>query len=46
MKYLSYKTKKSQINIDEIFIEDVAITDIAKEIGSPFYCYSKKNFQI
>ena len=45
MKYLSYKTKKSQINIDEIFIEDVAITDIAKEIGSPFYCYSKKNFQ-
>ena len=45
MKYLSYKTKKSQINFDEIFIEDVAITDIAKEIGSPFYCYSKKNFQ-
>jgi diaminopimelate decarboxylase len=47
MKYLSYKNKK---NYDEIFVENVAIAEIAKVVGTPFYCYSKKtlveNFQI
>jgi diaminopimelate decarboxylase len=46
MKYLSYKHKK---NYDEIFVENVAIVEIAKVVGTPFYCYSKKtlveNFQ-
>jgi len=46
MKYLSYKRQK---NHDEIFIENVAVSNIAKEVGTPFYCYSKKtlveNFQ-
>ena len=46
MKYLSYKHKK---NYDEIFVENVAIAEIAKVVGTPFYCYSKKtlveNFQ-
>jgi diaminopimelate decarboxylase len=39
MKHLSYKYKK---NHDEIFVEDVALSEIAKEVGTPFYCYSKK----
>lgn len=39
MKYLSYKSKNSY---DELFIENVAIADIAKSVGTPFYCYSKK----
>lgn len=46
MKYLSYKNIK---NRDEIFVEDVAISEIAKSVGTPFYCYSRKtlieNFQ-
>jgi len=25
---------------DDLFCEDVAITDIAKKVGTPFYCYS------
>jgi diaminopimelate decarboxylase len=39
MKYLSYRAQK---NHDEIFVENVAITSIAKAVGTPFYCYSKK----
>lgn len=39
MKHLSYKNKK---NRDEIFVEDVALSEIAKSVGTPFYCYSKK----
>ncbi len=39
MKHLSYKHTKAH---DELFIEDVAVADIAKEVGTPFYCYSKK----
>ena len=46
MKYLSYKNIK---NRDELFVENIAITEIAKSVGTPFYCYSKKslieNFQ-
>lgn len=42
MKYLSYKNKK---NIDELFIEEVAVSDIALSVGTPFYCYSKKTLE-
>ncbi len=46
MKYLSYKNTQ---NRDQLFVEDVAISDIATSVGTPFYCYSKKslveNFQ-
>ncbi len=37
MKYISY-----QNNPSEIFLENVAIADIAKQVGTPFYAYSKK----
>ncbi len=37
MKFLSYKKQ------DSLFIEDVAIADISKVVGTPFYCYSRKN---
>lgn len=40
MKHLSYKYKS---NREEIFIENVAISEIAKKVGTPFYCYSKKS---
>ena len=40
MKYLSYKSQKSG---DEAFVENVAIAEIAKKVGTPFYCYSKKS---
>jgi diaminopimelate decarboxylase len=39
MKYLSYKHQKRS---DELFVENVAIVDIAASVGTPFYCYSKK----
>ncbi len=39
MKYLSYKNKN---NYDELFVEDVAVSEIVKTVGTPFYCYSKK----
>jgi diaminopimelate decarboxylase len=39
MKHFSYKNKR---NHDEMFIEDVAVADIAQSVGTPFYCYSKK----
>ncbi len=46
MKYLTYKNSK---NCDELFVENVAISEISKSVGTPFYCYSKKslveNFQ-
>ncbi len=46
MKYLSYKNVK---NRDELFVENVAVAEIAASVGTPFYCYSKKslveNFQ-
>ncbi len=40
MKYLSYKNQK---NCEELFVEDIAISQIAKEVGTPFYCYSRKS---
>ena len=40
MKYLAYKNNGKK---DEIFIEDVEISAIAKDVGTPFYCYSKKS---
>ncbi len=39
MKYLTYKLVKDR---DEAFVEKVAINDIAKKVGTPFYCYSKQ----
>ncbi len=46
MKHLSYKNQK---NGDQLFVENIAISEIAKSVGTPFYCYSKKslveNFQ-
>ncbi len=40
MKHLSYKNSK---NGDELFVENVAVAKIAAEVGTPFYCYSKKS---
>lgn len=40
MKYLAYKNVK---NRDELFVENVAIDQIAAAVGTPFYCYSKKS---
>jgi len=39
MKYISYQNKN---NRDEIFLENIAISDVAKQVGTPFYAYSKK----
>jgi len=38
MKYLSYKNLH---NKNELFVENVAISEIAKKVGTPFYCYSR-----
>ena len=38
MKYLSYKTKNN-----EAFLENVAIANVAKQVNTPFYAYSKKS---
>jgi diaminopimelate decarboxylase len=40
MKYLNYKKIKNQ---KRAFVENVAIFDIAKQVGTPFYAYSKKS---
>ncbi len=52
MKHLSYRTiqtKAHQKSDEELFVEEVAISQIASAVGTPFYCYSKKslveNFQ-
>jgi diaminopimelate decarboxylase len=46
MKHLSYK---NQNHHNQLFVENVAIADIAAKVGTPFYCYSKQtlveNFQ-
>lgn len=39
MSNLSYKDHNNQ---EQLFVEDVAISKIAQEVGTPFYCYSKK----
>lgn len=36
MKYFEFKN-------DELFVEEVKVSDIAAKIGTPFYCYSKNN---
>ncbi|GDX36793.1 diaminopimelate decarboxylase [Alphaproteobacteria bacterium] len=41
MKYLTYRI--TQNNCNELFIEDLPIRQIAKEVGTPFYCYSQQN---
>lgn len=40
MNNLLYKNYQ---NSDQIFVEDLPISEIAKEVGTPFYCYSKKS---
>lgn len=40
MKYFSYKQNKN--NHEEFFVEDIAVSEIAKSAGTPFYCYSKQ----
>ncbi|MBM3579248.1 MAG: diaminopimelate decarboxylase [Alphaproteobacteria bacterium] len=37
MKFLTYK------NRNELFVEDIAITEISNAVGTPFYCYSRKS---
>ncbi len=39
MKYISYKNLD---NHSEIFLENVALKDVAKQVNTPFYIYSKK----
>ncbi len=36
MKYFEFKN-------NELFVENLKISDIASKVGTPFYCYSKKN---
>ena len=40
MQFLSYQNNQ---NTSELFIENVAISSIAKQVGTPFYCYSKQS---
>jgi len=42
MNYLSYKANKTKPHNLELHIENFAISNLAKEIQTPFYCYSKK----
>jgi len=39
MQFFSYKNNN---NISELFVESAAISSIAKQVGTPFYCYSKQ----
>jgi diaminopimelate decarboxylase len=39
MQFLNYKNNN---NITELFVENTAISSIAKQIGTPFYCYSQQ----
>lgn len=39
MKFLTYKQNEKN---EELFVEDVSISEIAKSVGTPFYCYSRK----
>jgi len=36
MKHFTYKN-------NQLFVENLAVTEIAKQVGTPFYCYSKTN---
>ena len=40
MKYLSYK---KHLQRQELYVEDVAISKIAQQVSTPFYCYSHQN---
>jgi len=40
MKYLAYKNLN---NKTELYVENVSLSSVAKQVGTPFYCYSKKN---
>lgn len=46
MKFLTYKKHQK---CEELCVEDVSLTEVAKVVGTPFYCYSRKglieNFQ-
>lgn len=46
MEHISYRNSDKA---EELFIENVAISKIAQQVGTPFYCYSKdaivKNYQ-
>ncbi len=44
MKHIAYRRNIAE-NFDELFIEEVAIGEIARAVGTPFYCYSKKTLQ-
>ena len=44
MKYLSYRANNAK-RYDQMFIEEVAVADIAHAVGTPFYCYSAKNLR-
>lgn len=39
MKLLNYKQGRRH---EELFVEDIALLEIAKAVGTPFYCYSRK----
>lgn len=39
MKYISYRQADGN---NQLFIENVAISKIAKQVGTPLYCYSKQ----
>jgi len=54
MKCLTYRTiyrnksdknDQTPISKEELFVENVAISKIAEVVGTPFYCYSKKDLQ-
>jgi len=40
MKFLAYKQNEKH---EELFVEDVSLVEIAKSVGTPFYCYSRKS---
>lgn len=42
MKYLTYKNIN---NNQEVFLENVALSEVAKQVGTPFYAYSKKTIE-
>lgn len=39
MKLITYKHRT---NSNQLFIEEVSVSEIARSVGTPFYCYSKK----
>lgn len=39
---MTYFSHRNNNNIEHLFVENVAISDIAAKVGTPFYCYSKQ----